>query len=236
VVVGKKQAESSLVIEKVADENQAPICYAEEHFELREVKTRKRDKLTYDVWYDHQAYIEKLESPLLGRYQGSNIATAFQTLELLNKAGQIKFSQEDIRSGIANVIENTGLQGRWQILATNPLTICDTAHNPEGIQAIVDQIADTQFEHLHFVFGMVNDKNPESILFLLPKNATYYFCKPDIPRGMEAEELKNLAFKAGLRGEAYNSVTNAYNSAMNNAGVNDLLFIGGSTFVVAEVV
>jgi dihydrofolate synthase/folylpolyglutamate synthase len=126
--------------------------------------------------------------------------------------------------------------GRWQILSTNPLTICDTGHNPEGLQAVLEQINQTQFNQLHFVFGMVNDKNPESMLYLLPNDATYYFCKPDIPRGMDEEVLQQHGFKAGLRGKVYSSVREALNSAVNNAGAEDLVFIGGSTFVVAEVV
>jgi dihydrofolate synthase/folylpolyglutamate synthase len=158
-----------------------------------------------------------------------------QTLRVLQDSDLLQLTSEIIRNGMQKVLENTGLQGRWQTLSTNPLTICDTGHNPEGIQAVVEQIANTDFDQLHFVFGMVNDKTPENILYLLPKQATYYFCKADIPRGMNALELQEAAFKAGLRGKSFNSVTDAYHSAINNAGANDLVFVGGSTFVVAEV-
>lgn len=236
LVVGKKQKGAEDIFFKTTEEKLAPIVYADEHFELKEIHTREKNYMIYDVWYDHQLYLEKLVSPLLGRYQDGNIATVLQCIELLKELGEIEIEKEMIIDGILHVVDNTSLLGRWQVLGTNPLTICDTGHNPEGIQAVVNQIAETQFDHLHFVFGMVNDKNPESILYLLPKNATYYFCKPDIPRGMDEDELKQHAFKAGLRGDSYNSVHHAYNSAKNNSGANDMVFIGGSTFVVAEIV
>lgn len=236
LVVGKKQEESSRIFEKVAREKNAPLSYADEHFDLKEIHTTDRKKRIYDIWADNLFYMNELESPLLANYQKDNLKTALQAVQILNRINQEVIDKDTIRSGISNVLENTGLQGRWQILGTNPLTICDTAHNPEGIQAVVEQIVETPCKHLHFVFGMVNDKKPESMLFLLPKGATYYFCKADIPRGMDANELKQYAFKAGLRGESYSSVTKAFNSAINNAGANDLVFVGGSTFVVAEVI
>lgn len=236
LVVGKTQSGAKEVFQKIASEKKSTITFADEHFDLREIQTRENNRLVYDVWKDLQMYLEKLESPLLGKYQAGNIATSLQAIEVLINNNEVEIDADTIRAGIGDIIENTGLQGRWQIIATNPLTICDTGHNPDGIKAVVEQIAETQFDNLHFVFGMVDDKNPESILYLLPNNATYYFCKPDIPRGMDAEVLKQHAFKAALRGESYSSVKHAYNSAINNAGVNDLVFIGGSTFVVAELV
>ena len=236
LVVGKTQQGAEEVFKKVTAAKQVPLIFADQHIELRAIQTRENDCLIYDVWKEHQLFLEKLTSPLLGKYQSGNIATALQTIEVLNKNIGLEIEESAIRDGIANVIINTHLLGRWQILGNNPLTICDTGHNPEGIKAVVDQIAETKFEHLHFVFGMVDDKNPESILYLLPKNATYYFCKPDIPRGMNPEMLKENAFKAGMRGDHYSSVKQALNTAINNAGANDLVFIGGSTFVVAEVV
>jgi len=236
LVVGRKQPGAEQVFSKTTADKLAPIIYVEEHFELKELQTREKNCLIYDVWFDNKLYLEKLISPLLGRYQNGNLATVFQCLELLKQSGQVEIDNETIAEGIFHVIDNTSLVGRWQIINNNPLTICDTGHNPDGIQAVVSQIGEMNYEHLHFVFGMVNDKDPESILYLLPKNATYYFCKPDIPRGMDVDVLKEHAFKSGLRGEVYNSVYHAYNSAVNNAGVNDLVFIGGSTFVVAEIV
>jgi dihydrofolate synthase/folylpolyglutamate synthase len=236
LVVGKKQLGADEVFQKETTKKLAPIVYTDEHFEIKEIQTREKNYLVYDVWFNAELYIEKLISPLLGRYQDENIAAVFQSLEVLKDSGYISIDTETVRNGVLHTVDNTSLLGRWQLLGTNPLTICDTGHNPDGIKAVVRQIAETRFDHLHFVFGMVNDKQPDSILYLLPKNATYYFCRPDIPRGMDEQDLKEQAFKAGLRGESYNSVYHAYNSAVNNAGVNDLVFIGGSTFVVAEIV
>ena len=236
VVIGEKQTVTTEVFEETAAANNTYIVYADEHFEVKPIHRRDKTHLFYDVWYDNELYIENLASPLLANYQRKNLATAMQVIELLNDREVINVSRKTIAEGIEETIENTNLSGRWQILSHNPLTICDTGHNPEGIQAVVEQIHETRFNHLHFVFGMVQDKNPDSLLFQLPKDATYYFCKADIPRGMDAEELKQQAFKAGLRGKAYSSVREALNSAVNNAGVNDLVFVGGSTFVVAEII
>jgi dihydrofolate synthase/folylpolyglutamate synthase len=121
-------------------------------------------------------------------------------------------------------------------LTEKPLTICDTGHNPEGIQEVLQNIASVDYKHLHFVIGMVNDKDITKVLNMLPKDATYYFCKPDIPRGLDAENLKLKAESIGLPGSTYASVKEALLTAQNNAGDDDLVFVGGSTFVVAEVV
>ena len=125
--------------------------------------------------------------------------------------------------------------GRWQIVQLNPKVVCDTGHNKDGLAYVMKQLSEEQFEALHIVFGVVNDKDLNSIIDLLPKNATYYFCKPDIPRGLDAEELKVILNNYGLQGEAYGSVNEAYKNALNSSGTNDFVFIGGSTFVVAEL-
>jgi dihydrofolate synthase/folylpolyglutamate synthase len=236
IVIGENQPQVEAVFKKVAREKNTSITYAEEHIELKPIQRRDKDKLYYDVWFNNEPYLENLASPLLANYQIKNIKTSIQVIETLKKIGEAELDKQTIAQGIENTIRNTNLMGRWQILSTNPLTICDTGHNPEGLQSVIDQISQTSFDNLHFVFGMANDKVPESMLYLLPKEATYYFCKPDIPRGMPAEELQHHGFKAGLRGKAYSSVRDALNSAVNNAGVNDLVFVGGSTFVVAEIV
>ena len=145
-------------------------------------------------------------------------------------------STEILRKGIFNVIENTGFAGRWQILSRIPLTVCDTGHNESGIKEVLYQISQTPHENLHFVFGMVNDKEIETILRILPKDATYYFCNADIPRGLDASELRKQAQRYGLKGDAFDSVKIALKAAQQHATVNDLVFVGGSTFVVAEVV
>ena len=170
----------------------------------------------------------------MGEYQSRNLVTAIQALDLLTD--HFGLSKKIITEGIEDVVNNTALKGRWQILSKNPLTICDTGHNKDGITSIIKQLKQIQYSRLHFVLGLVDDKNTGEIFNLLPQEATYYFCKADIPRGLNEEILEKEAHKAGLRGKNYSSVREAYNVAINNASVNDLVFIGGSTFVVAEIV
>jgi len=236
VIIGKKQPETSAVFEKVAMEKYAPIYFAQDSVSFREIRSNSIKTKNYDVWVENELYFENLPSPLAGIYQSENLATAMKAILVAQEYHMAEIPKKCIREGIESVIINTGLKGRWQVLSTNPLTICDTGHNPEGISLVVEQIRQTNFDKLRFVFGIVGDKNPESVLSLLPKNAIYYFCKPDIPRGMEVGTLFEHAQKFGLEGKMYHSVTQAYNSAVNDAGPNDLVFIGGSTFVVAEVV
>ncbi len=172
----------------------------------------------------------------MGNYQTENVCTALEALNILNKNNVIKITNNNIRDGIENIIVNTGLYGRWQILNNKPLTICDTGHNIDGISVIVQQLAKQDYNKLLFVLGMVNDKDLSNILNILPKHANYYFCKPNIPRGLDADILQQKAKEFKLIGKLYNTVTEAYKSAKTDSKSDDLIFIGGSTFVVAEVV
>ncbi|HNW91264.1 MAG TPA: cyanophycin synthetase, partial [Bacteroidales bacterium] len=169
-----------------------------------------------------------------GIYQQENIQTVLAACDELSSSGY-KTDEKIFRKGLKNVIKNTGLQGRWQVLSEKPLTICDTGHNKDGLKQVVQQIRQMNFNKLHFVFGMVSDKDIPGILKLLPKNATYYFCKPDIPRGLDAEILKKEADAVGLSGKTHLSVSMALKAARENAKEEDMVFVGGSTFVVAEV-
>ena len=146
-----------------------------------------------------------------------------------------KISEQNIYEGLQTVQKNTGLLGRWQIIGNNPQIICDTGHNEDGIKAIVKQIENTPFKQLHFVFGTVADKNPDPILALLPKKASYYFTNANIERAMNSEVLKEKALRFGLVGDCYLSVDEAFMKAKNQADKSDLIFVGGSTFVVAEI-
>jgi dihydrofolate synthase/folylpolyglutamate synthase len=133
------------------------------------------------------------------------------------------------------VVKNTGLLGRWQQLGENPKVICDTAHNKNGLEIVLKQIQKETFNRLHIVLGVVNDKELSEVLPLFPKNASYYFCKPNIPRGLDAALLQEKALEFGLKGNIYNSVTAAYTDSKKNASKDDFIYIGGSTFVVAEL-
>ena len=175
-----------------------------------------------------------VSSPLIGKYQLKNIVTVMSAVNMMRTAG-LMIPSEAVTEGIRNVIRNTGLQGRWQVIGKEPLTICDTGHNEGGIREVVAQIAATPHIRLHFVFGAVSDKDLAGILPLLPKNAVYYFCRPNVPRGLNEAELAMQAIDAGLHGEPYPSVREAFKAALAAASPDDLVFVGGSTFVVAEV-
>jgi dihydrofolate synthase/folylpolyglutamate synthase len=172
---------------------------------------------------------------LTGIYQLKNVKTVLCAVDELRLQG-FHITDTHIKTALSQVKNLTGLHGRWEILNKHPLTICDTGHNPEGVQAVLQNISSIVFNKLHFVLGIVNDKDISKILDMLPKTAVFYFCKPDIPRGLEAETLKKQATSFGLQGEVYPSVKTALKSAQQNAAENDLVFVGGSTFVVAEVV
>jgi dihydrofolate synthase/folylpolyglutamate synthase len=176
-----------------------------------------------------------IPSALCGRHQERNARTAAAALAQLRERGW-RISDTHQRHGARNVVRNTGLQGRWQVLGDTPLTIADVAHNVDGIR-VVKQVLECQPYHaLHIVLGMVHDKDLGPVLTELPKNATYYFCKAAIPRGLDATELQRRAAEHGLRGTAYTSVEQAYHAACRQAALNDLVLVTGSVFVVAEVI
>ena len=188
-----------------------------------------------EIYFASDLVQKDYPSALLGDYQIHNKKTVLQTIKVLQEKQLLSINEEAIKKGLLNVIKNTHLQGRWQQLGENPKVICDTAHNAHGLLIVMNQIRKEQFEQLHIVLGVVNDKNLEEILPLFPKNAIYYFCKPNIPRGLEAAILSTKASEFKLSGEIYNSVSNAYHSAIKNASPKDFIYIGGSTFVVAEI-
>jgi dihydrofolate synthase/folylpolyglutamate synthase len=236
VVIGRKQPEVLPVFEKFAKKKNTRLFFAEDHFDIKYLNSLKPNEQFIDVWKDNEIFLENVNLSLLGSYQKENVATALETIEILTENSTFNITAGNIRDGLEYLKKNTGFIGRWHILDTNPLTVCDTAHNEDGIKAVLEQIGNATFDHLHFVLGMVNDKDADRILELLPKNATYYFCKPDIPRGMDAEELHAKAEQHGLRGLFYTSVERAFGSAYNNARPRDMVFVGGSTFVVAEII
>ena len=168
---------------------------------------------------------------LKGEYQNENINTTIKAIEVLNW----DIDNKTINKGLKNVIKNTGLYGRWQIISKKPYIICDTGHNQDGIKNITAQLKKINFNNLHFIFGTVKDKNIIDIIKLLPKEAMYYFCAANIDRAFNASKLQDISLELNLQGNAYNSVKDAYNNAISNYKKNDLIFIGGSTFVVAEI-
>lgn len=210
VVIGEPLPETKIVFERIASEREALIKFAEA--------------------FDASGYT----SDLKGIYQLKNLRTVLATLRILQENGW-NISEENIKNGLMNTVKNTGLLGRWQVLNTKPKVVCDTGHNTEGLRLVMDQLSTEEYKTLHIVLGVVSDKDLASILPLLPTDAIYYFCKPNIPRGLDASLLFFQARGFGLVGEEYISVQKAYDAAVNNASADDFVFVGGSTFVVAEV-
>ena len=241
VIIGEYQPEVADVFINKAELENAPISFASDEWDI-EVKGERTKVKGIEEHLDFQ--ITKNNSPLTnyhlqldlpGTYQLKNVKTVLSAVEGLRKQNYI-ITDEHIRVALSHIKTLTGLHGRWEVLSHDPLTICDTGHNPEGIAEVLKNIEGVTYDQLYFVMGVVNDKDITKIFGMLPNNAIYYFCKPDIPRGLAAESLKLKAESFGLNGEVYSSVKNAVQAAQTNAGKNDLVFIGGSTFVVAEVV
>ncbi len=212
-----------------------PVIIGEYVAETKPVFETKAKDTNSEIYFASDSVQKDYPSALLGDYQFHNKKTVLQTLKVLQEKQLLSVSEEVIKNGFLKVIENTNLQGRWQQLGENPKIICDTAHNAHGLSIVLNQLKKEKFDTLHIVLGVVNDKNLGEILPLFPKNAKYYFCKPNIPRGLEAEILKEKAGDFELKGEIYNSVSNAYANATKKATPNDFIYIGGSTFVVAEI-
>lgn len=212
VIIGETQAEIVPVFNKIAKEKIAEIYYAEDFI------------------------FEAFETDLKGNYQNKNLQTALATIKLLRDKNLYLINDSNLKTGLVKVVSNTGLLGRWQVLQDNPKVICDTAHNKEGLTYVLNQLSKDKYDKLHIVLGFVADKDVESVLKMFPKVAKYYFCKPDIPRGLSAEELLVKAKHAGLSGHAFQSVSSAYKASLKSAVKGDLIFIGGSTFVVAEII
>jgi len=234
VVIGETNNESKVVFEEKAKEKSAEIFFADKHLFVDYSTISPDLKQVFNIKNENSEIVYKnLICDLLGKYQQKNIVTALFSLEKLKD--KFSISNENIYKGIANIKQNTNLLGRWQVLSVNPLVVCDTGHNEAGIKEIVSQIKMTAYKKLHIVFGTVNDKNIDNILSLLPKDAYYYFTQAKIPRALDCNELSKKANSAGLHGEVIPDVKTAYNTAIRNAGKHDFVFVGGSTFVVAEV-
>ena len=212
-----------------------PVIIGEYTVDTKPVFLNKSNEMQSEIYFASDLVSENFPSDLIGDYQISNKKTALQTLRILNLQKEFEVSEATIKQGFLNVVKNTGLQGRWQQLNSAPKVICDTAHNKHGLEIVLNQLKTEQFDSLHFVFGVVNDKDLDEILPLFPKNANYYFCKPNIPRGLDASILAQKALEFGLHGKVYNSVSEAYQNARQNATSTDFIYIGGSTFVVGEI-
>ena len=234
VVIGETQDGSKDVFIRTAKEKNSPIFFADKIMDCRKDNTYSIEYQKFDIYKNNKSYLKDVKYPLLGNYQKKNLATVICALDILKES--FKIEDTHIIKGLANVVTNTGLMGRWQVINRNPLAIADTGHNVAGINEVNRQLAETKYNNLHFVLSVVNDKDIDGILQLLPKEAEYYFCKADIPRGLSADILAEKAISCGLKGKVYESVRVAYSTALENAQEGDLVFVGGSNFTVAEVV
>jgi len=209
VVISEYQEETAPVFIKRAKEEKAPIVFANE--------------LTTNLTTDLQ-----------GIYQEKNIKGVIAVIDFLKHQGW-DISDENLKNGLLNVVKNTHLKGRWQTLSTHPTVVCDTGHNIGGLTYVMEQLKKQTYTQLHIVIGFVKEKDVKGVLELFPKEAHYYFCSPNIKRGLAVEILKEIATAKGLKGEAYSSVQEAVSAAKAKAQPTDFIFIGGSTFVVSEL-
>ncbi|WP_321306526.1 folylpolyglutamate synthase/dihydrofolate synthase family protein [Marinifilum fragile] len=234
VVIGERQEFVEDVFINIARERESNILFAEDMYEFRNAKINVgKQELNY--FSTQQLENVLIECDLLGKYQQKNIRTAICALEQLKSQG-LNISDENIHSGLSQIVKETGLLGRWQVLQENPKIICDTGHNSAGIREIIEQIGMTDYRKLNIVFGLVDDKNTDEVLSLMPKEANYYFTRASIPRALNEIKLQELASAYDLRGKAYSTVAEALDAAKSDAEKEDMIFVGGSTFVVAEVV
>jgi dihydrofolate synthase / folylpolyglutamate synthase len=235
VVIGESSPETAAVFESFAKSNGSLIAFADRNYECAlSPFDRNEAGRGYSIRRLSDGHTESGITPLPGDYQSRNLVTLFQSVNLLTD--RYRPTSEQLKRGIAGTRESTGLLGRWQVLGIDPLVICDTAHNREGLEWVMKQLAGVKYEKLHIVLGVVNDKELSSVLPLFPRDAVYYFTRASIPRALDERVLETEAGRFGLRGTSYGDVPSAYRAALSSAKKEDLVFVGGSTFVVAEVV
>ncbi|MBU2997180.1 bifunctional folylpolyglutamate synthase/dihydrofolate synthase [Cellulophaga baltica] len=225
-------------LEKIASEkagiikSNVPVVISETQKETEPVFSVIAERKNALITFADTVVEDDYKTSLLGIYQSKNIKGVLGVIKQLNS---FKIKKKHIKAGLLKVVENTGLLGRWQVLSKRPTIICDTAHNTEGIKLIVEQLKKQEFDQLHMVLGFVKDKNLDAVLALLPKNAIYYYCSPSIERGLDVHLLKSKSMAYGFNGVCYDSVNEAFNSAKKMSNSNDFIYVGGSTFVVAEI-
>lgn len=233
VVLSEFQPEVIEVFRQKALSHRSPLELACERYTCRDMKTYQGG-LQVDVYANEKLIYKDLFCDLGGIYQLKNIPAVLASVDIMNDRG-FAISKEQLRQGLLNVKGLTGLKGRWQTLQERPLVICDTGHNEGGFRYIIEQLSLITYSSLHIVLGVVKDKEVSPVLELLPKNARYYFCQPDLPRAMDAHTLAATALEYGLQGIVISDVNGAVSRAISVAAPDDLIFIGGSNFVIAEL-
>ena len=232
ILIGERQSEVEKVFIDKAKTMSAPITFAEDNLKLTLLHSANGTK-EYQVIYQDEIWLESLKTSLSGPFQEKNLVTGLCALKMLSK--QIKINDAQLMHFFPDLIQKTAYMGRWQVLGQRPLIIADSAHNEGGLKLVINELTTIKKTHLHIVMGFVNDKDLSKVLALFPTNATYYFAKANIPRGLEANNLKSIAKDYLLHGKSYTSVKKAFAAARIKAQPEDLIFVGGSIFVVAEV-
>jgi dihydrofolate synthase/folylpolyglutamate synthase len=235
VVIGTTQPETENIFKEIAAVKNAPLFFADSEFKIPYSTIDLQGKQVFLIEKNGRNIYSGLKLDLAGMYQRRNLPAVLKSVELMQEKGW-RISENDLYSGFSDAAKRTGLMGRWQIIGCNPKIICDTGHNADGIKQVVSQLQKTSYKSLNIVFGVVNDKDINHILALLPSNANYYFTKANIPRALNEKELLLLAGKYGLKGKSFASVPEAFNAARKNAEHDDLIFACGSTFIVAEII
>lgn len=227
VVIGETTSETKPVFIEKAIQESAPIIFSEEKHQV--------DFFRYDdkIMNVEDSTLGMLKIGLSGDYQLKNVSTVLTCFDELNSLG-LKISQENVKVGLLKVVEMTGLQGRWQEIQKNPRVILDTGHNVEGAKLVASQLRKQKYNRLHIIFGMVNDKDVSGVLSLLPQEAVYYFTAAQAKRALTPKELQEKARKYNLEGKTFPSVDEAVKKALDTANKDDLIFIGGSNFIVGE--
>jgi dihydrofolate synthase / folylpolyglutamate synthase len=233
VVIGETTDDTKNIFIQKAAEMNAPIFFADQELKAEEVK-RNFDSVMYKIQPARNRAASEITLDLVGEYQSKNIVTVLKSVAILNTIG-FHISAENSSSALQQVKKLTGLRGRWDVLQHSPLVIADVAHNEAGLKFSFHHLKEYPYQTLRLVIGFVKEKDLDSILTLFPKNGVYYFCKPNIPRGMDEIILLEKAKSTGLTGTAFSSVSDAYHTALKEASEKDLIYVGGSTFVVAEI-
>jgi dihydrofolate synthase/folylpolyglutamate synthase len=232
VVIGETQPETLPVFSGFCERLEAPMIVADQTYGIDYSMRTTDGYQVFNIRHDAEVTWPNLKCPLMGHYQRKNTLTVLAAMDQISR--QLPIQKEHVYAGIRNVVKNTGLSGRWQIISANPLVICDTAHNTEGIKVVMQQIKETPYKKLHLLLGFVNDKDIQGILNYLPVEAEYYFTRLSVPRTMNENELGKLAEKSGLTGKTFNTVKEAFEKAKEEAGRDDLIMITGSNFLVAD--
>ncbi len=228
VIIGENNIETKPIFKEIAKKKGASIVFAEDSSHLKSCDSKKKS------WFFETKKYGEIKGELAGLCQIKNANTILHAIEVLKECG-FSIDTQAIKTGFESVCKLTGLMGRWQKLSSSPLLICDTGHNKGGIEYIVQQLANLNYTTLHFVIGMVNDKDIDSVLDLLPKDAIYYFTKASISRALNENELMHKALNKGLKGSSFATVTEAMNAVKKECLPEDTIFVGGSTFIVADL-